>query len=887
MPLEQLQLPGGRDFIGLCARRLLALAEGPDLSSVGVILPSLTLAPALRAALAGQLRAPALLPSIETLPSRLAPWLDSIPHLSDSRRKLALYQALRERQWFDRSSLWGVSTELVDLFDELTLNGVGLPSDVAELAQMLAGAYGCHAEQPLRFEARLAVELWRVEGQGEQTRSAARLLAARHWAASLDAPLLVIAEGPLGSFEEAVYAACGEQVAVTVCQPQWRRDDTLALLDAAWPASDAHAGVAARLAERSAPCSMRERLGVVACDSLEAQASAAVAQVHQWLIAGRRQIALVAVDRVAARRARALLERDRILVADETGWKFSTTRAAAFVDAVLETLDSQAYHRNLADLLKSPFVCSASDDGGRSAVAVELEQMLAGANLAGGWEAVEHRIADSGSSELQRAWARVQALRDALPLSAAPPGVWLKRLEAGFEALDARSALAGDAAGAQLLDWLQTRSAELSAERVKLAFGEWRQWLDAELDAAMFRDSTIDSPVVMTHLAATRLRSFEAVLVVGADAQLLSPATRRPVFAHERVREELGLGGRRAARERLRDDLAGLIANSDECVFVWQQLDGSEARLLNAELELLSLAHELAFCEGLHRPPDGLAPAHLASAGPPEAAPVIARQLLPEKISPSGFASVLQCPYQYYAGRLLGLGAADEVSEEMEKRDYGDLLHRVLRRAHQQMPLFSEASREEVIDALDRISEQVFADELQRNFMATGWLLRWRALLPAYVDWQCDREADGWCFAEGEIERQLAVDLAAGRTVKLHGRLDRLDRDADGRFAVIDYKARSVTALRRSVADQDDVQLAMYVLLADADVREAAYLSLDEAPCRGVPLDGPDAQAQRQLGRLRDTLEAIHGGLPMVANGDNASCSYCDMAGLCRREHRA
>ena len=51
---------------------------------------------------------------------------------------------------------------------------------------------------------------------------------------------------------------------------------------------------------------------------------------------GLRRIALVAEDRLTARRVRALLERQQVLVADETGWKLTTTRAAATVDALLE-----------------------------------------------------------------------------------------------------------------------------------------------------------------------------------------------------------------------------------------------------------------------------------------------------------------------------------------------------------------------------------------------------------------------------------------------------------------------------------------------------------------------------------------------------------------------
>ena len=79
-------------------------------------------------------------------------------------------------------------------------------------------------------------------------------------------------------------------------------------------------------------------------------------QVRLWLQAGKRDIAIVAQDRVAARRMRALLERAEILVADETGWTFATLSVSTVLDRWLTALQSDFYHVDLLDLLKSPFI---------------------------------------------------------------------------------------------------------------------------------------------------------------------------------------------------------------------------------------------------------------------------------------------------------------------------------------------------------------------------------------------------------------------------------------------------------------------------------------------------------------------------------------------------
>jgi len=73
----------------------------------------------------------------------------------------------------------------------------------------------------------------------------------------------------------------------------------------------------------------RATVSVAVLDSFEDEAEAAAAQIFEHLRRGERPVALIAQDRVLVRRVRALLERAHADVVDETGWKLSTTRAAA------------------------------------------------------------------------------------------------------------------------------------------------------------------------------------------------------------------------------------------------------------------------------------------------------------------------------------------------------------------------------------------------------------------------------------------------------------------------------------------------------------------------------------------------------------------------------
>jgi ATP-dependent helicase/nuclease subunit B len=71
------------------------------------------------------------------------------------------------------------------------------------------------------------------------------------------------------------------------------------------------------------------------------------------LAAGRRPVALVAHDRLLVRRVHELLVRSGAQVVDETGWRLSTTRAAAGFMALLNSARHDAGNDALLDWLKS------------------------------------------------------------------------------------------------------------------------------------------------------------------------------------------------------------------------------------------------------------------------------------------------------------------------------------------------------------------------------------------------------------------------------------------------------------------------------------------------------------------------------------------------------
>ena len=226
----------------------------------------------------------------------------------------------------------------------------------------------------------------------------------------------------------------------------------------------------------------------------------------------------------------------------------------------------------------------------------------------------------------------------------------------------------------------------------------------------------------------------------------------------------------------------------------------------------------------------------------------------------------------------------DEISAELEKRDYGEYVHRILQAFQARFPVLGDTADATLIAALEEETRGAFAHALQAHYLGRAWLARWRARIPAWIAWQKEREGQGWRYAGGESAREqtLAADL------KLAGRLDRLDASGDA-FAVLDYKTQGAQTLRDKInAPQEDVQLALYALLADADrVRQAAYVGLEDIPVREYALPEEDlaALAESHGQRLVNVFADMAHGAGLPANGTERVCTHCDMRGLCRKDH--
>lgn len=854
------------------ALRILAAHPAPDLRDITVLLPNYHVVQPLAQALMRAAQRPALLlPQMVTLNE----WAQGIalesPVAADSQRSALLYQQLRKQKWFEQADLWSMTQELLVLFDELTHSLADLPGDADAFAAAVQQAYQARKNSTLQLEARLVFELWHAMQSGEEL-DAGRAYQQRlaKLAEQARQPLFVLRTSDWCALEQRFLDEYAGRAAVEVFD--------LRKMDAQW-GSLLHESSAGLRSQSIA--SLGGKLGFFAATSLEQEARAAAMQVRLWLQAGKRDIAIVAQDRVVARRMRALLERAEILVADETGWTFATLSVSTVLDRWLTALQSDFYHHDLLDLLKSPFIFADMTASERKSAVYQLEQLLRKQGVVAGLEKfsalVEHEtVLHQPLARLRQAAALLEQHKKRTLAE------WLAALRESLQVLSIDSGLLQDDAGMQLLGALETWQQELTADEGRYRFPEWRRWLAQQLDTQTYRDNSIDSQVRFTHLAATRWRAFDAVLLLGCDADHLPSVADGGRWFNDDVRSSLNLPTRAINAERQRDDLLSLLALNDCVLVTWQKDRNGEAGLLSPYLEILRDLHLLTWGDDLA---ESELPAYLAaeearavelpqSAQP---APVVQKEIIQTGVSISAYNSLVACPYQFYARHILRLNELDEVQEGIEKRDYGERVHAILQRFHERYPRVSEHSRDTMEVALRQISEEVFADLLQQDFEARAWLARWFKALPAYIEWQMVNEAQGWRYVESESAFDWELE-----GVRLRGRIDRLDMNGQQK-RVLDYKTQSDQVLRNKLREPgEDVQLACYAYAHEA--ADAAFLSIESGKVKSVEPEGDvPLLAQLNAERLVQVMGKIRGGTGLPANGIDQVCIHCEMRGVCRK----
>ena len=867
---------------------------------------------------------------------------ENVSFINNHCRQLIILQALQQYPaQFKDENLWLVASSLMQLFDELTTYYLHIDElNEREWLEKIQQLYGVESDsEHLTGEARLIYTLWqawKLQLQDDSLVDQASAYIERLNSItddSIENKVFVIAGlGSLSANEIALIKTIAQTRPVyffiqanpedinssthpdffaaqivtalnfkTTLQSQ--QTTTSTLISQAFQYQKA---LNQRYSESDLPTT--DGFKIFAANSEEQEAAAVDLQIRQWLLEGKRNLAIVTENRKLARRVRALLERSGVNLVDSVGWSLSTTSAASVVEKWLECIEQDFNAISFLDFLKSPFHFDHDDDRHLQNIFRFEQDIILYENISGNLQRYiktlglrQHRL-QHWESECYREVTQLLSEFEitATPLvelftnnKKRPASEYLLALNSSLKQLQLVDRLTEDEAGNLIIEEITHMLNACDVSEPQINWSDFRTWFASALENHHYSPSTQASHVRLLNLKQSNSGYYQGLIIASADAsQLPGPATRLPFF-NNFVRHSLGLPDWQSHKAEHYYLFRRLVESADTVLTSYCREKANEEQRpspwLQTIIDLYSIANnedalQTRLAEMLASGKTSVLSSTqiIAPEQTHTPAPVIYEENIPSHFSSSRHQRLINCPYQFFANDILGLKATDELIDELQKSEYGQKVHYILECFHSENST-QTMSFEQSFSTLQELSEQVFKQEIEDNFLHRGWLKRWLDHCSAYLKWQQQREQQ-WHFKSAELKQQAEfLD-----DITLDGRIDRIDQQ-HGEIGIIDYKTSGKTPSQQDVDHGEDIQLSTYALLLDK-VKQVEYLKLDEAAGKvssGATLTEDDLEeiTEQTKSRLSMLIEQLRNSTPLVANGEDDYCRFCQFSGLCRQQY--
>lgn len=904
-----------------------------------------------------------------------ADWLEAAPGAwkfpkkqSDLERWLSVYSTLRNhvdlQSWFKaetESGAWGLAQAIVQACDtlsktispqlqtklrELMKQDQSLWIGFAELSQVKAQqlldsiitqVYSGMSRKVVDQETKVLLTFWRYIASVSDPAFRNQFAMAAHLEAIANEnvpkrPLIwVETADPTPIDQEIIHQFLGEYVqyapAIEV-KMDWRE---VGLWPEAIGTDDAQS-----MAVANAKRARSHQWHLISAKRFEELAWATAKSVEQHLIDGKTKIALVAQDRLVARRARALLARlgPSLNIRDETGWKLSTTRAAAALNSFLELIRAPKdgpSAKVLLEFLQNPFLDLGKilhrDASGCIGLLAELEDILVASKAESGWKTFH--IAIEGAQDCAAktmGGAPSAALLELLQFVRERHHEWLilkvdctkayALLQKNLQTTGMERGLEQDSAGKQLLEVLKTFDlSKTQYQDVPIRLSEWLSLLKTVIEDASYQEIGKEAKATLSilPLSSTRMRDFDAVVVVGCDEQQLPAYSEQPLFFSDALSQLLKSSTIAMQFIQQARDLSQLLISCASVDLLWQS-KSNNGEPLRPSAWIQRLQNQIgweAIPAQTHQRFFAAKPMSMAVAKFEEALP------MPLSMSPSAYKALRDCPYRYYVRSLLGIRKNKEFDEGFDASLAGQTLHKLLKRFYQALKTYEHTNPAIKADQNQRrvwmeknlyiYSEQEFSPLIEGDARVMGTLRDWQKQIPSFIDWQLQRELAGWEYFDGEVkvgfELPFQDNQGHRKTIRIEGFADRFDVQTDNaRIAsVIDYKNQRFERVKvRSDHLLDDPQLLIYARAANEDqenhklaghqVRQAEWVALkadlskgEQNAVRSQEVGDVPALLDQFTEQITDDVEQLWAQKPMPAFAPEGVCQYCEARGICRK----
>jgi ATP-dependent helicase/nuclease subunit B len=212
-------------------------------------------------------------------------------------------------------------------------------------------------------------------------------------------------------------------------------------------------------------------------------------------------------------------------------------------------------------------------------------------------------------------------------------------------------------------------------------------------------------------------------------------------------------------------------------------------------------------------------------------APKPPRATRPLRLSVTAIEDWLRDPYTIYAKHILRLDALDPVDMPLSAADRGSAIHDAI---GEFTKVFAQKLPDDPARTLREIGQKYFAPLMERPEARALWWPRFQRIASWFADWEKARR-DNISAIAAEIKGEIAIPLPDARTFILSARADRIERRANGTFAILDYKTGQPPTgkqVRMGLAPQLTLEAAILReggfehIGAGASVGEIAYVRL-------------------------------------------------------------
>jgi CRISPR/Cas system-associated exonuclease Cas4 (RecB family) len=454
---------------------------------------------------------------------------------------------------------------------------------------------------------------------------------------------------------------------------------------------------------------------------------------------------------------------------------------------------------------------------------------------------------------------------------------------------------------------IELRSSRLGSERFDGAAGYFKFFKTFMQGASYPFPGTPLKGLQVLGFLETRGLKFDRVFFLDANADILPSARKEDTILSHFVREGLGLSTYKTRERLARYYFSALINGAREAhIFYKDAADQERSPFAEALAWELERRGEKPAEEEVHLRVD-------FSQGDPKPAPKtqeIIAALKAREFSPSAIDTYLACNLRFYYRYALRLSEKDAVSDDIEQRDIGNIVHEVLEAFFTDRVGRPLNIMEKDYGEIAAAAEKVFGEKLKGHKAGFEYLIRRQVerRLADILDYHRDN-LSGVTILGCETELKAELPTRFG-PVKLKGYADRVDQRG-GTVHILDYKTGSTAAvpnwqrfdlgLRADwPATLKSVQLPFYILAYLAAHPGAAASGMDASLMLLGGENITEENLYKERNRKPPVKEAVFGmfkegitalveeildpEFPFYPAVDEKNCSGCQFRRLCGRQ---